>query len=66
MDHGFGEVAAASLLATIGVFDIVGTTCSGWLTDRYDPRLLLFWYYALRGLSLLAPCRTRSAHRTSG
>ena len=54
MDHGFGEVAAASLLATIGVFDIVGTTCSGWLTDRYDPRLLLFWYYALRGLSLLA------------
>ncbi len=54
MDHGFGEVAAAGLLATIGVFDIVGTTCSGWLTDRYDPRLLLFWYYALRGLSLLA------------
>jgi MFS family permease len=54
MDHGYGEVAAASLLATIGIFDIVGTTCSGWLTDRYDPRLLLFWYYGLRGLSLLA------------
>jgi MFS family permease len=54
MDHGFGEVAAASLLATIGIFDIVGTTCSGWLTDRYDPRLLLAWYYGLRGLSLLA------------
>jgi MFS family permease len=54
MDHGYGEVTAASLLATIGVFDIVGTTASGWLTDRYDPRLLLFWYYGLRGLSLLA------------
>jgi MFS family permease len=54
MDHGFGEVAAASLLATIGVFDLVGTVCSGWLTDRYDPRLLLAWYYGLRGLSLLA------------
>src|SRR5205085_4832917 len=54
MDHGFGEVAAASLLATIGVFDIVGTTLSGWLTDRHDPRLLLAWYYGLRGLSLLA------------
>jgi sugar phosphate permease len=54
MDHGLGEVPAASLLALIGVFDIVGTTCSGWLTDRYDPRILLFWYYALRGLSLLA------------
>jgi MFS family permease len=54
MDHGFGEVGAASLLATIGVFDIVGTTCSGWLTDRHDPRVLLAWYYGLRGLSLLA------------
>jgi MFS family permease len=54
MDHGFGEVGAASLLATIGVFDIVGTTCSGWLTDRHDPRILLAWYYGLRGLSLLA------------
>jgi MFS family permease len=54
VDHGFGEVAAASLLATIGVFDLIGTTCSGWLTDRYDPRMLLAWYYGLRGLSLLA------------
>jgi sugar phosphate permease len=54
MDHGMGEVAAASLLAVIGVFDIVGTTCSGWLTDRHDPRILLAWYYGLRGLSLLA------------
>jgi MFS family permease len=54
MDHGFGEVAAASLLATVGAFDLVGTICSGWLTDRYDPRLLLAWYYGLRGLSLLA------------
>ena len=48
------EVTAASYLAAIGVFDIIGTTFSGWLTDRYDPRLLLFWYYGLRGLSLLA------------
>ena len=38
----------------IGVFDLVGTLCSGWLTDRYDPRWLLSWYYGLRGLSLLA------------
>ncbi len=53
-DHGVSEVTAASYLAAIGVFDIIGTTFSGWLTDRYDPRLLLFWYYGLRGLSLLA------------
>ena len=54
MDHGMAAVTAASLLAVIGVFDLVGTIASGWLTDRYDPRWLLFWYYGLRGLSLLA------------
>ena len=51
-DHGMMEVAAASLLALIGVFDVVGTLFSGWLTDRIDPRKLLFFYYFLRGLSL--------------
>ena len=53
VDHGIAEVTAASLLAVIGVFDIVGTVCSGWLTDRFDSRWLLFWYYGLRGLALL-------------
>jgi MFS family permease len=52
-DHGMAEVTAANLLALIGIFDIVGTTASGWLTDRYDPRRLLFMYYGLRGLSLM-------------
>jgi MFS family permease len=53
MDHGIPEVTAAGLLAAIGVFDLIGTTASGWLTDRYNPRVLLFWYYGLRGLSLM-------------
>lgn len=52
-DHGMLEVQAAGLLALMGIFDLVGTTASGWLTDRYDPRKLLFVYYALRGLSLI-------------
>lgn len=52
-DRGFAEVQAAGLLATMGAFDLVGTTLSGWLTDRYDPRKLLFVYYGLRGLSLI-------------
>ncbi|MGH8815577.1 MAG: MFS transporter, partial [Achromobacter pestifer] len=52
-DHGMIEVQAAGLLALMGIFDLVGTTASGWLTDRYDPRKLLFVYYALRGLSLI-------------
>lgn len=47
-------MTAASLLAVIGVFDIVGATASGWLTDRADPRRLLFVYYCLRGTSLAA------------
>jgi len=53
MDHGIPEVRAAGLLAVMGIFDLIGTTCSGWLSDRYDSRKLLFWYYGLRGLSLL-------------
>ena len=51
-DHGMGETVAASLLALVGVFDVIGTIFSGWLTDRMDPRKLLFFYYGLRGLSL--------------
>ena len=51
-DHGMAQVVAASLLALVGVFDVIGTLFSGWLTDKYDPRKLLFFYYGLRGLSL--------------
>ncbi len=52
-DFGMAEVQAASVLALIGLFDFIGTIGSGWLSDRYDNRKLLFWYYGLRGLSLL-------------
>jgi len=52
-DHGLEAVAAGGLLAIMGLFDLVGTTASGWLTDRIDPRKLLFAYYGLRGLSLI-------------
>jgi sugar phosphate permease len=52
-DYGIGPVQGASVLAAMGVFDFVGTVASGWLSDRYDNRWLLFWYYGLRGLSLM-------------
>jgi MFS family permease len=52
-DHGMAEVTAAGLLAVVGIFDVVGTIASGWLTDRVNPRLLLAIYYAGRGVSLL-------------
>ncbi len=51
-DNGLSAVPAASVLAMMGAFDLVGTTLSGYLSDRFDNRKLLFWYYALRGLSL--------------
>lgn len=52
-DHGIPEVRAAGYLAAMGAFDLVGTTASGWLTDRLNSRYLLLWYYGLRGLSLM-------------
>src|SRR5687768_19127 len=52
-DYGIAEVRSAQLLAMMGIFDIIGTTASGWLTDRYSSRHLLFGYYTLRGISLL-------------
>ena len=51
-DYGLAAVPAASVLAMMGAFDFVGTITSGWLSDRFDNRKLLFWYYGLRGLSL--------------
>jgi MFS family permease len=52
-DHGLGETTAAGLLAVVGVFDIVGTIASGYLTDRFNPRVLLAVYYSLRGVGLV-------------
>ena len=52
-DNGVGPVQAASFLAMMGIFNFIGTICSGWLSDRFDNRVLLGWYYGLRGLSLI-------------
>lgn len=53
VDHGLSEVEGAGLLAATGVFALIGGTLAGWLSDRWDNRLLLCAYYGLRGLSLL-------------
>jgi len=52
-DRGISQVNGAWVLAALGVFSLIGSTASGWLCDRYNPRVLLFWYYSLRGLSLM-------------
>jgi predicted MFS family arabinose efflux permease len=53
LDEGIPEIKGASILAGIGLFSLFGSMASGWLCDRYSPRVLLFWYYSLRGLSLV-------------
>lgn len=52
-DYGLSQVQGASILAAMGIFDLFGTTMSGWLSDRFNARVLLFWYYGLRGLALI-------------
>lgn len=52
-DHGMPTTTAAGLLAVVGIFDIAGTVFSGWLTDKFDPRILLLTYYTFRGVGLL-------------
>jgi MFS family permease len=53
VDNGIPAQSGASILAVIGVFSLMGSMASGWLCDRFSPRVLLFWYYSLRGLSLV-------------
>lgn len=52
-DYGLDPLKGASILAAMGVLDLFGTTFSGWLSDRFNNRVLLFWYYGLRGLALI-------------
>ena len=65
-DVGIPEVRAAQLLAVMGIFDILGTTASGWLTDRFSSRYLLFGYYTVRGVSLLFLPLTRRGGAAGG
>ena len=53
IDNGLSAISAASILAMMGLFNFFGTIGSGWLSDRFDNRVLLAWYYGLRGLSLI-------------
>ena len=52
-EHGFSEGEAAGILSLIGAMNVVGTLTSGWLCDRYPPRMLLATYYFIRALSLI-------------
>ena len=64
-DYGISEVRAAGLLAMMGIFDILGTTASGWLTDRFSSRYLLCGYYVLRGIVAALPAVTLCTREAS-
>jgi MFS family permease len=53
VDNGYGQAASAGLLGSLGVSSLLGSIASGWLADRWNPRLMLFWIFVLRGVSLL-------------
>ncbi|BBB89702.1 MAG TPA: MFS transporter [Methylomusa anaerophila] len=52
MDHGMPEIIAAGLLSISGIFNLLGAVAAGWLSDKFDNRWLLFWFYVLRGTTL--------------
>jgi predicted MFS family arabinose efflux permease len=52
-DYGISAGNSTKLLAPIGVCDFIGTIGSGLLSDRFDNRWLLAWYFGLRGPSLI-------------
>ena len=52
-DNNVGIIVASSYLATIGLFNFIGSIGSGWLADKFDNYKLLATFYGVRGLSLV-------------
>ncbi len=52
VDHGFPKMVASSAMGLMGAMNVLGTTASGYICDRYGKRIPLALYYFLRGLSL--------------
>jgi len=53
MDKGLPDWTAAMILALIGVFNMVGTITSGYLSTRFSKKKILSAIYLLRGLSIM-------------
>tara|TARA_Y100000590_G_scaffold118042_1_gene135066 strand:+ start:333 stop:1553 length:1221 start_codon:yes stop_codon:yes gene_type:complete len=53
MDKGMPEWTAAMILALIGVFNMLGTITSGYLSTRYSKKKILSAIYLLRGISII-------------
>ena len=53
MDKGMPEWTAAMILALIGIFNMIGTITSGYLSTRYSKKKILSAIYLLRGVSII-------------
>ena len=53
MDKGLPDWTAAMILALIGVFNMVGTITSGYLSTRFSKKKILSAIYLLRGISII-------------
>ena len=53
MDKGLPDWTAAMILALIGVFNMVGTITSGYLSTRFSKKKILSAIYLLRGISIM-------------
>ena len=53
MDKGMPEWTAAMILALIGIFNMLGTITSGYLSTKYSKKKILSAIYLLRGVSII-------------
>jgi MFS family permease len=54
VDRGLTPAQGMTALATIGFFNIIGSTAAGALGGRYSKKWILFWLYVLRALAIAA------------
>ena len=53
MDKGLPDWCATAVLSLIGLFNMVGTITSGYLSTRYSKKKILSTIYLLRGVSIM-------------
>ena len=53
MDKGLPDWCATAVLSLIGLFNMVGTITSGYLSTRYSKKKILSSIYLLRGISIM-------------
>ena len=53
IDRGLESWTAAAILSLIGLFNIFGSLCSGYLSTKMSKKIILSAIYSLRGISII-------------